>query len=135
VLNGAGPDLQVDFVQMFPDNRSRISDTIEALTVIGGGAWEVVDDRSTATVTRMTIQAPGSRRYDIAYRSVGDTYGMFVAMPRSVDEASVGKRRSVIPSRTLASRAVSNWPARTATTGFRFRRLASWLLSERRSTR
>ncbi|MDE0066476.1 MAG: hypothetical protein OXN44_06350, partial [Acidimicrobiaceae bacterium] len=69
MLNGTGPDLQADFVQMFPDNRSRISDTIEALTVIGGGAWKVADDRSTPGLTRVTIQAPGSRRYDIAYRS------------------------------------------------------------------
>ncbi|MDE0066977.1 MAG: serine hydrolase [Acidimicrobiaceae bacterium] len=92
MLNGE-LDLRADFVQMFPDKRVTISDTIEALATIGGGAWEVVDDRSTATVTRVTIQAPGSRRYDIAYRSVGDTYGMFVAMPRSVDEASVGEAK------------------------------------------
>lgn len=91
-LNGE-LDLRADFVQMFPDHRVAISDTIGALAMIGGSAWEVVDDRSTPTVTRVTIQAPGSRRYDVAYRLGADAGGTFTAMPRSIDDAAIGRAK------------------------------------------
>ena len=92
VLNGE-PDVRADFVQMFPENRVAISDVIGALAVIGGSAWEVVDNRSTPTDTRLTIQALGSHRYDISYRLGGDAASMFAAMPRSIDDAEIGEAK------------------------------------------
>lgn len=92
VLNG-DPDVRSDFVRKFPENRSVVSDMIDALAMIGGSEWVVVDNRSTSTATRMTIQSPGSRRYDIAYRFGGDAASMFVTMPRSIDDAEVDETK------------------------------------------
>ena len=92
VLNG-DPDVRSDFVRKFPENRSVVSDMIDALAMIGGSEWVVVDNRSTSTATRMTIQSPSSRRYDIAYRFGGDAASMFVTMPRSIDDAEVDETK------------------------------------------
>lgn len=85
VLNG-GLNLRADFVQKFAGNRASVSDTMEALAIIGGNGWEVVDDRSTPMIARLTIQAQSSRRYDVAYRFNDNEGGTFMVSPRSTND-------------------------------------------------
>lgn len=88
ILNG-GLNLRADFVQKFAGDRAFVSDTMEALAIIGDGGWEVVDDRSTPIFARVTIQAQSSRRYDIAYRFNDNEGGTFMVSPRSTNDTAV----------------------------------------------
>ncbi len=92
VLNG-DPDIRADFVQWFAGERAAVSDTIEALAIIGDGSWEVVDDRSTTAFARVTLQAQDSPRYDLVYAIDADPASSFATLPRTIDDIEVGEAK------------------------------------------